>query len=90
MEANDPYTIKDIGREIKNFDKQKLLFQVPHILKKGLLAKFEQNERLKQFLIETKDTTLVECNKNDQIWSCGLNMNDPNRKQHESGQENTG
>ncbi len=83
MEANDQYTIKSIGREIKNFGEQKWLVQVPHILKKGLLAKFEQNEHLKQFLIETKDTILVECNKNDRIWYCGLNMSDPIRKQCE-------
>ncbi len=83
MKANDLYIIKAIRHEIKNCDEQMWLSQVPHILKKGLLANFEQNEHLKQFLIETKDTTLVECNKNDRIWSCGLNMNDPNRKQHE-------
>ncbi len=43
MEANDSYTTKAIGREIKNFDEQRWFGQVQHILKKGLLAKFEQN-----------------------------------------------
>ena len=79
MAASDPYTHKALGREIKNFDEKQWLSHVPHILKKGLLAKFEQNEHLKQFLIDTGDTKLFECNKNDKVWSCGLNINDNNR-----------
>ncbi len=48
--------------------------KAPEIMKKGLLAKFQQNESLKKFLLDTGDTTLVECNPTDEIWSCGLHM----------------
>jgi ribA/ribD-fused uncharacterized protein len=79
MAAKDPYTIKRLSRDIKNIDDGKCKAQGPHMLKKGLLAKFSQNEEHKHFLLETGETTLVECNPSDKRWSCGLHMNDPNR-----------
>ena len=47
------------------------------IMYQGLVAKFEQNPKLCDFLLSTKDTTIIECNKNDTFWSIGLGLNDP-------------
>jgi len=46
---------------------------------RGLLAKFSQNEDLKQKLLDTGDAWLVECAATDKIWACGVRLNDEKR-----------
>ena len=45
----------------------------------GLLAKFSQNEDLKQMLLDTGDAWLVECAHSDIIWACGIRLNEEER-----------
>lgn len=47
---------------------------------RGLLAKFSQNEELKQRLLDTDDAILVECAGEDKIWACGIRLNDDLRR----------
>ena len=49
------------------------------IAMRGLLAKFRQNEELKQRLLETGDAWLVECAGSDKNWACGIRLNDDRR-----------
>ena len=53
------------------------------IVYEGLLAKFSQNDALRQKLDETGNALLAECAVKDCIWGIGLSMNDPNRKDPE-------
>lgn len=46
---------------------------------RGLMAKFSQNEDLKQMLIDTGDAWLVECARSDTIWACGVRLDDDKR-----------
>ncbi len=46
---------------------------------RGLMAKFSQNEELKQKLLDTGDAYLVECAGSDKIWACGIRLNDDKR-----------
>ena len=39
-------------------------------------AKFEQNDDIKQVLINTGGSHLVDCNRFDKFWSNGLNLHD--------------
>ena len=41
-------------------------------------AKFQQNPNLMSFLRDTKGTKLIEANKRDKKWSCGLGLDDKN------------
>ena len=76
MKEKDPRTYKKLGRLVKNFspeiwDKNKF-----EIVVNGNIAKFSQNEDLKQFLLNTKDKILVEASPHDKIWGIGMDEND--------------
>ena len=49
------------------------------IIYEGLLAKFSQNENLKNQLRATDDAVLAECAVKDRIWGIGLSMKDSDR-----------
>ena len=46
-------------------------------MRTGLQAKFSQNPHLKSFLLNTKDTNILECNKFDPFWGIGIALNNP-------------
>ena len=49
------------------------------VVLRGLMAKFSQNEDLKQKLLDTGDAYFVECAGSDKIWACGIRLNDDKR-----------
>ena len=50
------------------------------IIYEGLVAKFSQNEDLKERLLDTGNDMLAECAVKDRIWGIGLSMDDPDRQ----------
>ena len=44
----------------------------------GNYAKFTQNEALRQFLLSTGDSVLVEASPYDTIWGIGIDPENPN------------
>lgn len=77
MAADNPKDYKALGRLVKNFiptvwDENKL-----QIVVKGNIAKFSQNEAIREFLLGTGDKVLVEASPYDEIWGVKLGMNDP-------------
>ena len=48
------------------------------VMKTGLMAKFGQNEELKTFLLNTGQTTLVECSPTDRFWGIGMKLENIN------------
>lgn len=72
MLTSDPRDQKQLGREIKNFDKlrwDKVNFQIVY---NANYAKFTQNEDLKKQLLETGNKIMVEASPYDQIWGIGM------------------
>jgi len=63
--------IKKYGRQVQNFNdiiwKEKRF----NIMLEALRLKFNQNEIIKQKLLETKPKILYEASKNDRIWGIG-------------------
>lgn len=80
MKTFDPSTQKKLGRQIKGFDVQVWEKVAKDIVYKGNKAKFTQNPNLKQALLNTKGTTLVEASPYDRIWGIGLAESDPRCK----------
>lgn len=79
LETDDAAVIKELGRQVANYNdrywngiRQITVFE-------GLLAKFTQNERLKTQLKMTGEAILAECAVKDRIWGIGLSMYDPDR-----------
>lgn len=48
------------------------------IVKSGNLAKFSQDENLKEFLLSTGDKIIVEASPYDSIWGIGMGVKDEN------------
>lgn len=78
IQKESPKDVKDLGRQIRNFDPEVWDNNKFQIVKQGNLLKFSQNEQLKQFLIQTKNKVLVEASPVDKIWGIGLTEDDTN------------
>jgi len=83
MNSFNPKEQKNLGRKVKNFS-QDIWNQIAGcIVYRGNFAKFNRNQHLKDLLVKTKGTTLVEASPYDSIWGIGLTSTDPrsqNRK----------
>ena len=78
MKEKSPGKQKQIGddRNIANFKKSVWRERCIGVMTIGLKAKFDQNPRLKQFLIKTDQTFLVEANPKNPYWGAGLALRD--------------
>ncbi|XP_019853895.1 PREDICTED: uncharacterized protein LOC100638431 [Amphimedon queenslandica] len=83
LDTSEPREQKAIGRTVRNFDDKVWKENCRDIVKRGNKAKFTQNEDLKEKLMSTIGTTLVEASPRDRIWGIGLGASNPkalNRK----------
>ena len=72
LKAKSPGEAKNLGRLVKGFNEEKWLEYRFDIVCKANYAKFSQNPKLKQFLINTGTKVLVEASPVDKIWGVGL------------------
>ena len=86
LQTKDVRKIKELGRKVKFFDEPTWDFNKFDIVYLGNKQKFFQNEDLKQVLLETKGTTLVEAAPNDKIWGIGLTEDDVMAKRRKTWQ----
>ncbi len=77
ISKDSPKDVKDLGRQIQNFDAEVWDNNKYQIVKQGNFLKFSQNESLKHFLIQTKNKILVEASPVDTIWGIGLTEDSP-------------
>ena len=79
LKTEDVAEIKQLGRAVKKYDENVWNGMRQLIVYEGLMAKFSQNENLRNHLKDTKDAILAECAVKDRIWGIGLSMTDPDR-----------
>ena len=72
LKKSNPRDQKALGRQVKNFNKEKWDQYAKKIVYKGNYLKFSQNPELLNTLLETVGTTLVEASPHDTIWGIGL------------------
>jgi ribA/ribD-fused uncharacterized protein len=85
MESQHPAQQKALGRKVKNFDKKKWDAIARLVVYKGNMNKFQQNDELRERLMETTGT-IVEASPHDPIWGIGLSENDPRCKSRDTWQ----
>lgn len=72
LQATEPDVIKRLGREVLNFDATVWDAESYNIVVRGNLAKFSQNESLRQVLLATGMSILAEASPYDTIWGIGM------------------
>jgi len=77
MNVTHPKDHKALGRRVKRYDEAIWKRACMGIVYKGNLAKFTQNEDLKEELLNTGNKVLVEASPVDFIWGIELAENDP-------------
>ncbi|TWT38526.1 NADAR family protein [Blastopirellula retiformator] len=75
--SDTPRQAKALGRKVRNFDDKVWTAEARRLVTEGNLAKFSQNQPLKEFLLATGDQVLVEASPYDRIWGIGLKGTDP-------------
>ncbi|MEZ4885952.1 MAG: NADAR family protein [Chitinophagales bacterium] len=78
IEAKTPAEAKRLGRKVRNFDHaiwDKVCYE---IVKEGNLHKFGKSTKLKDYLLGTGNSVLVEASPLDTIWGIGLTQDAPN------------
>lgn len=72
-----PKQQKALGRKVKNFDDKVWKREREAIVLAGSRLKYTQNPELKELLLATAGTELVEASPYDRIWGIGLSAKDP-------------
>jgi ribA/ribD-fused uncharacterized protein len=72
LATSDPSRVKALGRKVQGFDDAAWTAAREPLVTRGNVAKFGQDEALKQHLLSTGDHVLVEASPVDRIWGIGL------------------
>lgn len=83
LSTNDVAQIKELGRLVSGYNDSIWSGIRQIVVYDGLIAKFAQNENLRNLLKSTEKAILAECAVKDCIWGIGLSMKDPRRMQPE-------
>ncbi|MFL0062360.1 NADAR family protein [Tenacibaculum maritimum] len=86
LSTKDPKKQKQIGRSVKTTKEILETWEVfkTYVVYDGNKAKFTQNKDLKQTLLATKGTTLVEASPSDKMWGIGLTEDNPRAQKRET------
>ena len=76
LASNDPKEIKELGRKVQCFDEAVWNIRSYDVVYEGTCLKFSQNFALREFLLNTGETTIVEASPNDRIWGVGMSQDD--------------
>ena len=70
--ADRPEEVRALSQNIKGFDELKWVEWRYEIVKEGNFHKFNQNKKLRTYLLNTAGGVLVETNPVDEVWGIGL------------------
>lgn len=76
--TDDPAQCKNLARNLSIPDQKVWEDESLQIMYTGCLEKFRQNDHLKEFLLSTTDTVILEASPRDLFWGIGLRLTDPN------------
>lgn len=79
LKTDDVARIKELGRMVSGYNENIWNGMRQLVVYEGVVAKFSQNEALKEKLLQTGNALLAECAVHDRIWGIGLSMKDEKR-----------
>lgn len=79
LNTQDVAHIKELGRSVLGYNENIWNGMRQIIIYEGLLAKFTQNDSIREQLKNTGNAILAECAVRDCIWGIGLAMDNPKR-----------
>ena len=74
METSNPSEMKRLGAKVKDFNQERWETVCVEMMQVGNLAKFTQNEQMRDKLIATETKTLVESSSIDLFWGSGIGL----------------
>jgi ribA/ribD-fused uncharacterized protein len=77
LQAGEPLECKKIGRTVRNYDDGQWSAARFDLVVAGYIAKFGQNQPLREYLLGSDDAILVEAAPRDQIWGIGFGRENP-------------
>jgi ribA/ribD-fused uncharacterized protein len=77
LRAGEPLACKKIGRTVRNYDDGQWSAARFDLVVAGNIAKFGQNQPLREHLLGSDDAILVEAAPRDQIWGIGFGRENP-------------
>lgn len=77
LSERDPHRAKDLGRQVRGFDRGTWDAHAYDLVVEGNLAKFGTHDHLRRYLLSTAPAVLVEASPYDRIWGIGLRPEDP-------------
>jgi ribA/ribD-fused uncharacterized protein len=77
LATSSPRKCKELGRQIAGFNNDVWKLKARDIVYNGNILKFTQNSDLRQQLLNTANTLLVEASPDDCLWGIGLAEDDP-------------
>lgn len=77
LKCSDPKHIKSLGRKTEQFSEELWVHNCLHVVKTGNMAKFSQNQKLREVLFSTYPRVLVEASPYDKVWGIGLSKYEP-------------
>ncbi|GAA0677539.1 NADAR family protein [Kitasatospora atroaurantiaca] len=72
LKARTPAEAKKLGRLVQGFDEQRWSAARFELVVEGNVAKFGQDEALREYLLGTRQRVLVEASPMDRLWGIGL------------------
>ena len=84
LNTSNPRKIKELGRQVKNYDDDIWKYHRSNVVFAANKAKFSQTPHLLDVLTDTIGTTLVEAAPNDKIWGIGLVADDVKAQKRET------
>jgi len=76
LHTSSPKVAKELGREIRNFNREKWSEVSYDIMIDVNIAKYTSDPYLEDILLSTGDKTIVEASPTDSIWGIGLHWSD--------------
>jgi ribA/ribD-fused uncharacterized protein len=71
MNQTDMKTIKELGKKVHYFEQERWDEHKKDIVYEANYLKFSQDTKLKEYLLGTNKSLIVEINPNDIVWACG-------------------